>query len=144
MRSGPNTSGWWNFTVQCLGDLIPFNCFAIWRRAPYRVTPYTVVITVCLITFRLMKPSSFIAISTPASASFCLSPSTWWDKNTFTYRRRLDIVTSFETWHLGDQGTWSQVFFATQHWHSAITHHWPTSLPTSNVGRFILSWSKCG
>lgn len=29
---------------------ISFSCFKIWYLAPYRVTPYTVVITVCLIT----------------------------------------------------------------------------------------------
>lgn len=38
-------------------DKKPFSCLEIWSRAPYLVTPYTVVITVCLITFLFTKPS---------------------------------------------------------------------------------------
>lgn len=57
-------------------NVIPFNCFAICKRAPNLVTPYTVVITVCFTTFRLTNPSKYCAIATPLSASLERSRST--------------------------------------------------------------------
>lgn len=56
---------------------IPFNCFAICKRAPNLVTPYTVVITVCFITLRLTNPSKHCAITIPFSASLERSRSTY-------------------------------------------------------------------
>lgn len=56
---------------------LPFNCLAICKRAPNLVTPYTVVITVCFITFRLTNPSKCFAIAISFLASFKRSRSTY-------------------------------------------------------------------
>ena len=68
--------------VQCYS---PFNCLAICRRAPNHVTPYTVVITVCLMTFLLTKPSKSLATCTPCSASLCLLRSTCKQNDAYKY-----------------------------------------------------------
>lgn len=62
--------------IKYINDKIPFNCFAICKRAPNLVTPYTVVITVCLITLRLTNPSKHFAIRTSFAASLERSLST--------------------------------------------------------------------